>query len=66
MKAAILGVLSLFLAGCVSTPPPLRGEVRRLIAHPGFEDARTIAPSWTTDALETVARLEYELNRRSP
>ena len=61
MRRAVLSLLSLFLAGCVSIPP--QGEVRRVMAFPGFEDAGRAAPGWTVEALDTIARLEYELNR---
>ena len=60
MTRAIPAILSLFLAGCVSTPPP-QNETRRLMAFPGFEDAAKAAPGWTVEVLDSVARMEYEL-----
>ena len=37
---------------------------RRLMARPDFEAARKAAPDWVFEAIETIAALEYELERR--
>ena len=63
MTRAIPAIVGLFLAGCVSTPQG--SEARRLMALPGFHAAAEASPEWTVEALDSVARMEYELNRLS-
>jgi hypothetical protein len=51
----------LLAAGC-STPRKMNG-VKTLTDHPQFPKAAQSAPEWTRAALETVAKLEYEIER---
>jgi hypothetical protein len=61
MKHLVL-LLPLFAAGCVSAP--LRNDVPRLLTHPQFNAAAKAAPDFTTEAMNTIARLDHELNSR--
>lgn len=36
----------------------------RLIARPDFPAAKAAAPEWCRDALDTIAALEYEIEKR--
>jgi hypothetical protein len=67
MKLAWILVCFLFV-GCVTptgTPhSPSAGNVDRLIAHPESEQAKKCAPSWTREALMTIAGLEREIKLR--
>lgn len=36
----------------------------RLIARPDFPAAKAAAPEWCRDALDTIAALEYELEKQ--
>lgn len=63
---ATFGVLLLaviLLAGCV-TPRTRLDNAARLMERPDFPAAKEAAPAWAEDALLTVNRLEYELERR--
>jgi hypothetical protein len=55
-------MLSVFLAsGCTTTK---LANSERLIAHPQFRAAAQAAPDFTREALKTINRLEYELERK--
>ena len=54
-------MLCVSLAGC-GTVRELNG-VKTLTDHPQFPRAVQHAPEWTRAALETVAELEYEIER---
>lgn len=41
----------------------MRDDVGRLRGHAQYEAAWRAAPSFTKDAMETIARLNHELNR---
>jgi len=56
-------VAALILTGCATTATTPKGEVRRLMNFPGFQDAGRVAPGWTVEALDTVAGLEHELSK---
>jgi hypothetical protein len=62
MRSSIF-LLCLILSGCQSVPV-VTGNVDRLLAHPQFKASAKAAPAFTTDALNTVARLEHEINSR--
>ena len=53
--------LMLLLSGCVSVS---LNNSERLMQHPEFEAAAQAAPAFTTEALKTINRLEYELERK--
>jgi len=54
--------LSLALTGCASAPLE---NAKRLIEHPEFKAAAVAAPNFTSDALLTINRLEYEIQKRN-
>jgi uncharacterized lipoprotein YmbA len=62
VKFVLILALAVSLAGCAT--PPKRNDVDRLMAHPEFVKAAKAAPNFTTEALETVARLNHELRTR--
>ena len=58
-RALAIALLAAALGGC-SSPP--RADVARLLAHPQAETAAKAAPDFFTDAMQTIARLDHELN----
>ena len=65
-KMAWLTTLSLMLllvltSGCVGVK---LNNSERLIKHPGFRKAALASPKFVEEALKTVNRLEYELERK--
>ena len=48
--------------GCQTTPK--YENVKELTAHPQFPKAAFHAPDFTRQAMRTIARLEYELERK--
>lgn len=59
MRTRALLVLSVVLTGCVT--PREYGNVRRLMAYPGFQDAANAAPGVMVEAMDTIDRLERQL-----
>ncbi|EIP99323.1 hypothetical protein OpiT1DRAFT_03837 [Opitutaceae bacterium TAV1] len=59
---ATILLLSLSLSGCVSVIE--RDNGARLRARDDWTAARDAAPAWCLDALNTIADLEYELERQ--
>lgn len=61
-------LVCLLVTGCATPPPakveyaPLRKDVERLLAHPELRAAIQAAPNFTADALNTVRRLNHEIN----
>jgi hypothetical protein len=53
--------LMLLLSGCVT--PPLDNS-KRLMERKDFPAAVKAAPEWAKDALKTINRLEYEIERK--
>lgn len=54
-------------SGCLLTGKGTHARLdhgARLIAHPQFKAAAQAAPDWTRDALNTIADLESEIERR--
>ena len=59
------------LAGCIRVPVApapviptvLRNDVGRLREHPEYRAAIKAAPDFTRAAMETIARLDHELNQ---
>ena len=49
------------LSGCVSVK---LNNSERLVQHPEFEKAVLAAPEFTREALKTINRLEYDLERK--
>lgn len=67
MKRASILVLALSvlaMSGCVA--PVTRQDVPRLLAHPQAKAAAQAAPDFFSDAMNTIARLDHELNSRTP
>ena len=54
-------LMLLLMSGCVSTK---RENSHRLMMHPQFELATINAPEFTREALKTINKLEYEIERR--
>lgn len=54
-RLSLGAALALALTGCSTTAP---SSLPRLRAHPDYEDALRCAPTFTTDALHTIADLE--------
>jgi|TARA_Y100000310_G_scaffold187085_1_gene187187 hypothetical protein len=57
----MLLLMLLLTSGCVSAKLE---NSKRLMMHPEFEHAATNAPEFTREALKTINRLEYEIERR--
>ena len=55
--------IAVLTVGCL-TPRVRLENAHRLIGHPEFKQAAQAAPEWTREALKTINRLEYELERR--
>jgi len=56
-----LMLLLILTSGCVGVK---MNNSERLIAHPGFRKAALASPAFVKEALQTVNRLEYELERK--
>lgn len=54
-------LMLLLTSGCVSAKLE---NSQRLMTHPEFNHAVTNAPEFTREALKTINRLEYEIERR--
>lgn len=54
-------LMLLLMSGCVSTK---KENSHRLMMHPQFEQAVINAPEFTREALKTINKLEYEIERR--
>ena len=54
-------LLALLLTGCVSIK---LNNSERLMEHPGFRKAALASPAFVEEALKTINRLEYELERK--
>jgi len=54
-------LLMTLLSGCVSVK---LNNSERLLQHPEFEKAALAAPEFTREALKTINRLEYDLERK--
>jgi hypothetical protein len=54
-------LLALLLTGCVSVR---LDNSQRLMEHPGFRKAALASPAFVEEALKTINRLEYELERK--
>ena len=59
MIALSMGIAT---SGCVTATK--MNNVKELTEHPQFPSAAHAAPEWAKAALKTVARLEYELERK--
>jgi hypothetical protein len=59
----LLLTLSVFLVSGCTTATKLENS-QRLIKHPQFPRAAFHAPDFTREALKTINRLEYELERK--
>ena len=58
--AYLVACIALTLTGCVTVPP--RADVVRLLAHPEAMAAAKAAPHFFSDAMNTIAQLDHELN----
>jgi hypothetical protein len=54
-------LLLVLTSGCVGVK---MNNSERLIAHPGFKKAAIASPEFVKETLQTVNRLEYELERK--
>lgn len=54
-------LLTLLLSGCVHLK---MDNSNRLMRRPDFDQATVAAPEWVRDALKTINRLEFEIERR--
>jgi len=57
----MLLLMLLLTSGCVSAKLE---NSERLMSHPEFPAAAQTAPEFTREALKTINRLEYEIERR--
>ena len=57
----MLLLMLLLMSGCVSVKLE---NSERLMRHPGFPAAAQAAPEFTREALKTINKLEYEIERR--
>ena len=60
-KTLSLTLLLILMSGCVAVK---LDNSERLIKHPGFQKAALASPAFVEEALKTVNRLEYELERK--
>jgi hypothetical protein len=57
----LLTLLLVLMSGCVATK---LNNSERLMEHPGFRKAALASPIFVEEALKTINRLEYELERK--
>ncbi len=51
----------LVMSGCATEIK--MDNAQRLINHPEFSAAAKAAPNWTREALDTISRLEFEIEK---
>jgi hypothetical protein len=66
---AVCAILVAFLGGCavfggVASRPVPQSEVARLRALPDYKEAFIVAPIFTNDAMQTISRLQQELDSK--
>ena len=61
LTTPLLTLLLALMSGCVATK---LNNSERLTKHPGFRKAALASPAFVEEALKTVNRLEYELERK--
>jgi len=54
-------LLTVLLTGCISAK---LNNSERLLDHPGFRKAALASPEFVKEALKTINRLEYELEKK--
>ncbi len=60
-KTLSLTLLLILMSGCVATK---LNNSERLTKHPGFRKAALASPAFVEEALKTINKLEYELERK--
>ena len=60
-KTLLLTLLLVLMSGCVAVK---LNNSERLTKHPGFRKAALASPAFVEEALKTINKLEYELERK--